>query len=89
MYIKAISSQTFLANKFRLPVKTIQTKWGDIPVDCIKEFDNPQAEELYKKAQQNNNLKEKVALLSQMGDYTIIDNSLEKQLKRVCRSVTK
>lgn len=87
MYVKAISSQTFEAKKFRLPVKIIQTKWGDIPVDCIKEFDNPQAEELYKKAQQNSNLKEKVALLSQMGDYKIIDNSLEKRINKFLKRV--
>lgn len=87
MYVKAISSQTFEANKFRLPVKTIQTKWGDIPVDCIKEFDNPQAEELYKKAQQNSNLEEKVALLSQIGDYKVIDNSFEKQINKFLKRV--
>lgn len=82
MHVKAISNQTFEAKKFRLPIKNLQTKWGYIPVDCVKEFDNPQAEELYKKAQQTSNLKEKVALLLQMGDYKIIDNSLEKQINK-------
>lgn len=86
MKINSITNQSFEANKFRIPVKKVQTKWGDIPVDCVKEFDNPKARELYERAQKTENIEERINLLSQMGDYRIIDNSAEKSVNRFLNS---
>jgi len=73
--------QTFEAKKFRLPVNYLETEWGKLPVDCAKEFDNPAAEDLYNKAQKTKDLKEKINLLSQMGDYKLVDGNAEKTIK--------
>lgn len=86
MKINSITGQNFEANKFRLPIKKVQTKWGDFPVDCVKEFSNPKAKELYRLAQQTENLEERAAILSQMGEYRIIDNSAEKTVNRFLNS---
>ena len=83
MRVDSIKYQTFEGNKFRLPIKNLQTKWGVKRVDCIKEYNNPRAEELYEKAQQTKDLKVKINLLSQMGDYRVIDNEVEKLVKKV------
>ena len=78
MKIDSIYSQPFEANKLRIPIKRIRTKWGSIPVDCIKEFDNPKSKELYQLAMQTKDTKEKIAILEQLGHYRIIDNAVEE-----------
>ncbi len=66
-----------------IPVKRIQTKWGSIPVDCVKEYDNPKSKELYQLAMQTKDIKERIAILSQLGHYQIIDNSVEKLKNKI------
>ena len=85
MKINSITGQNFVGKKFRIPIKKVSTKlvdgpvdWGDFPVDCVKEFSNPKAKKLYNQAQKAQNIKDRAALLSQMGEYRIIDNSAEK-----------
>jgi len=86
MKINSITGQNFEGKKFRIPIKKISTKWGDVPVDCAKEFSNPKAGELYNQAQKAQNIKDRVNLLSQMGEYRIIDNSAEKTVNKFLNS---
>ena len=62
-------------SEYRL--KKIRTKWGDTPIDCIKEFDNPRAKELYNLAQHAENIRKQINLFSEMGKYRIINKYSE------------
>ena len=73
MQIQAINYQTnFEAKKFRLPSREpiyfqdrLCTKW----VFMAKEYSNPNAKDLYMKAQATNDWKEKTKLYNEMGHY--------------------
>ena len=81
MKAQAISNQSFEAKRLRLVVKKLDLTNPDLMqygrqtkrVNLVKEYVNPRAEELYKKAMQTNNIKEKTKLFSQMGDYELYD----------------
>lgn len=81
MKINTINNQIFEAKKFRLPIKTIDyshpelMKYAKVTknVCMYKEFSNPNAENLYKLAEKTNDIKEKIRLYQEMGDYTIIN----------------
>ena len=87
MRVNAVTNQNFEGNRFRLPINQIQTKWWTKKVDCLKEFENPKAEELYKKAQQTSDLKEKADLLAQMGHYRITDNKKESIISKFLQRI--
>ena len=87
MRINSIDNQIFQAKKFRLPIKKlIIPHLGTIDVNCMKEYDNPNAEMLYKKALQTSDIKEKAELLSQMGDYRILDARIEEIVNKFIKS---
>ena len=77
MQVSQISNQSFEAKKFRLPIRKIHTKWGDKSVDCVKEFDNPRAEELYNLAQHAESTRKQINLFSEIGNYKIINKYSE------------
>ena len=89
MQINSISNQVFQAKKFQLPINEISTRWWYKKVNCAKVYDNPNAETLYKKAQQTEDLKEKAELLYQMGDYRLIDAQKESIINKFLNSVIK
>ena len=81
MKINAVNNQNFEARKFRLPVKTLDVTNPELiqyglqtkKVNFVKEYSNPKAEVLYNKAQQTSNIKEKMRLLSEMGEFELYD----------------
>lgn len=93
MNIQAINAQNFGAKKFRLPVKSMMV--GDIDtglfaykkVSLVKEYENPNAEALYKQAQKAKNLKEKIRLFDEMGEYRLIDTSLKAKLEKLYNEI--
>ena len=82
MKICSIPSQNFQARKFRLPVKAVEMAQPGFSatekVNWVKEFSNPKAEVLYKKAMETSDLKEKMRLFEQMGEYRVFD--IEKEV---------
>ena len=82
MKICSIPSQNFQARKFRLPVKAVEMAHPGFSatekVNWVKEFSNPKAEDLYKKAMETSDLKEKMRLFEQMGEYRVFD--IEKEV---------
>ena len=94
MNIQAINAQTFGAKKFRLPVKSAIIGHPDAgiakrKVNWVKEYENPNAEALYKQAQNTNNLEEKLRLLDEMGEYRLIDIEQENYLARAFKEMQK
>ena len=87
MQINPVSNQSFESNTFRLPLKEIKTRWWSKKVDCEKVYDNPIAEQLYKKAQQTTDLREKADLLYQMGYYRIVNKEHENRIKRFLTTI--
>ena len=79
--ISTINNQNFNAQPFRLPIKTItyNTKVGSVKtqeVNWAREFNNPKAEEYYRKlqeAQKARNIAEVAYWSSMMGKYKIVD----------------
>ena len=51
------------------------------PAKYVMEYNNPKAEELYKKAQATKNIYEKVALYEQMGHYELKSLSIKERLQ--------
>ena len=86
MKIDSINNQTFQASRLRINVKRIQTRWGSVSVDCVKEYENPKAEELYQLAMQTKDIKERIDILSQLGHYKIIENFTEKLINKFLNS---
>ena len=86
MRVNIVNRQNFEAEKFRIPIKNLETKWGFIETDCYREYDNPRAEELYNLAKKETDLKKKIDLLDAMGDYRIVDKRVEKIVKKFLNS---
>ena len=87
MYINPINNQTFEAKKFRLIVDDqIYTRVGTMMTNFkttgkyVREFSNPKAEELYKKAQQTRDMEEKIQLYDQMGHYELKRLNIKERL---------
>ena len=77
----------FGAKKFRLPIDVITKQAGfdwyseySLGGKWVREYDNPNAESIYKKAQKVKNVDEKLTLLKQMGDYQLKNISLKERL---------
>lgn len=88
--IQGYSSQNFTANKFRIPIKGITFSVDGFPVHAeifkgYREYPNPNAEKLYNEAKKATNLAERIKLLSEMGDYHIVDINKEKLIDKVLR----
>ena len=92
MKICSIPSQNFQARKFRLPVKTVEWAHPGFSatekVNWVKEFSNPKAEELYKKAMETSDLQEKMKLLDQMGEYRLFDIEREIMFENFIEKLT-
>ena len=81
MRIQALNNQNFEARKLRLPVKYLDLTNPDLieygrqlkKVNIIQEYSNPNARKLYSEAKKTSDIKEKMRLLSEMGDYEIYD----------------
>ena len=81
MKINAINNQNFEARRFRLTVKKMDLTNPDLiqygrqfkSVNFVKEYSNPEAESLYKKAIETKDMREKARLLSEMDDFELID----------------
>ena len=76
---------TAKAKKFRLPVQSYIYTIDGIPIwsrrcNAVKEFSNPNAEQLYKQAKKTKDIKEKARLYSEMGHYELIDMDLRERV---------
>ena len=89
MKISAISSQTFQAKKFRIPVEvTMPNK--DNPMETvtrrmIQEYSNPNAKNYYEQAQREKSFQRQIELYEAMGEYKLIEPKEESfwtKLKR-------
>ncbi len=85
-----ISNQAFTAKKFRLPVgDVVYTVNGRILWSrksySVKEYSNPNAEQLYKGAQKTKNISDKARLFAQMGHYEIVNMSAKEKIKAFLR----
>lgn len=89
------NNQSFEAKKFRIPVDVIAKPEGmpwcykySLPGKWVREYDNPEAEAIYKKAQKVKDIDEKIALYKQMGHYELKNISLKERLiglyNRIC-----
>ena len=86
MIINKIDNQTFCSKKFRLPIKDFVYAMDGIPIFSkksysVKEYSNPKAKELYKKAQRADTFKESAELYKQMGHYEIKKMNLIERIK--------
>lgn len=97
MRVQNINSQNFEAKKFRLSIKALdftEPKYGmgaprfKIPVNYVKEYENPNAEQIYKEAMKIKNPLERVKKLDEMGDYKLIDVSWQERLRRFFDKMT-
>jgi len=90
--------QSFESNKFRLPVELVTKPEGctwssvmKLPGKWVREYDNPEAGTIYKKAQQAKSLEEKLDLYKQMGHYELKKQSLKERLiglyDRICSNL--
>ena len=81
MNVQVIGNQNFEAKKFRVPVRSLDLTNPELiqygrsikKVNMIKEYSNPKAEFLYKQAQKSNNIKEKMRLYAEMGNYELYE----------------
>ena len=101
MKIQGLNSINFCAKKFRLPVKIVKNTesntamqpWGYkdefVSGNFVREYNNPKAEEYFNKALDATNADEKLHYLDLMGDYKIIDISLEQQLDKFIKMTDK
>ncbi len=84
MKVSKIDNQPFESKKFRLPINNMVYTIDGIPIwskkaHCVKEFSNPNAKELYKKAQSAKDIKEMTKFYTEMGHYEIKEmNFIEK-----------
>lgn len=88
------NNQYFTAKtkKFRLPVQSYIYTIDGIPLwskrcNAIKEFSNPDAEELYKKAKKTKDLKEQARLYDEMGHYELVDMNLREKFVSLFRAL--
>lgn len=100
MKIQAISNQSFSATNFRLPYKFVKPNLGEISAqdkyilreeyiagNFVKEYKNPRAGEYFNKALEANNIEDKLHYLDLMGDYKIVDISLEQTTDKFIKSI--
>ena len=76
---------TAKAKKFRLPVQSYIYTIDGIPIlsrrcNAVREYSNPNAEELYKKAKKAKDLKEQARLYQEMGHYELVDMDLRERI---------
>ena len=86
MKIQNIDNQNFKANKFKLSLKKVdmcqKSLHGFIPkqivkVDYYRAYDNRNAKSIQEKALSAKTMKEKCALFSKMGNYTLVEKRTE------------
>ena len=89
MRINQITNQKFEAKNFRQAVSNklyvrVGTKMTSFKTKgkYVKEYSNPHAEELYKKAKQTKDYNERIRLLDQMGDYELIDLNIKENVTK-------
>ena len=90
MDIQPVNAVQFQSSKkFRLPIKFVTYdrfctdlfNFRILPGRYVKEYSNPNAESLYKKALQTTDWKERVRLYREMGQYRVVDVSLKERIK--------
>lgn len=86
MIVNKITNQSFEGKKFRLPIHDFVYAVDGIPLwskksCCVKEYSNPDAKKLYKKAQKADTFKEAAELYEQMGHYEIKKMNLIERIK--------
>ena len=99
MKINVISNQSFKADKFRMPVKIIKRAdkvpsgmkfWPhnyQVSGNFVREYSNPNAKELFEKAQNASTIEEKIKYLEEMGDYKIINVENEKVVENFLKNL--
>lgn len=85
MLVRKIDNQPF-AGKFRLPVNHIvYTRHGEKVwkkrLHCVKEFSNPNAQELYNQARKAKDINEMTRLYNEMGDYELKEMTIIERIK--------
>lgn len=96
MKVQNINSQNFEAKKFRLPIKKIDfthpdlLRYGrsEISVNYVKEYENPNAKEIYKQAMKIKDPFERAKKLAEMGHYELKDMSLTEKIKKIFDRIT-
>ena len=98
MKIQGINNINFDAKKFRLPVKFVknteavnmmQSSYNIeecVVGNFVREYNNPKAEEYFYKAMNTSDIDKKFHYLDLMGEYRIIDISLEQQVDKFIKS---
>lgn len=98
MKINAINNTNFEAKKFRLPVRIVKPTTDVSMIDqyapketlasgvFVKEYSNPRARKFFNKAMQTDDIDKKLYYLDKMGDYKIVDISLEQQVDKFIKS---
>lgn len=91
MKIQTINNTQFQAKKFRLPVKMVKqttdfsmsdqyvSKDTLVSGNFVREYSNPKAKKYFDKAMATTDIDKKMYFLEKMGDYKIIDISLEQK----------
>ena len=86
MIISKINNLSFSSKKFRLPINNIEYNIDGRPLwskkaNSVKEYSNPKAEELYKKAQKSNDIGEIAKLYQEMGHYELKEMNFIERVK--------
>ncbi|MCR5266154.1 MAG: hypothetical protein K6E29_06125 [Cyanobacteria bacterium RUI128] len=89
MKTQAINNQSFGIKKFRLPIKSIT--YGEphasytvkTSENIVREYPNPMAAALYKKANEAESTEEKIRLFDSMGHYRIRNLDAERRLDNI------
>lgn len=90
MRVQNVNLQIFAGKKFKLPLKTVDLTHPDFlaygrtefPVNYVKEYENPEAEKIYKEAMKIQNPFERGKKLAEMGHYKLIDMSFKERARR-------
>ena len=89
MKIQKIDNTNFGTKKFRVPVK-VETferdnnnlvKFRKVSGNWVEEYSNPDARELFMRAQKTGNIREKIELFSKMGRPELKNLSLRARIK--------
>ena len=59
MRIYCVNNLNFESKKYRIPVKRLVTKYGNIKVDLAKEYSKPNAQNMFEQARQEPDLRKK------------------------------
>ena len=98
MKVNAINNINFDAKKFRLPVRIVKpatsasrleksvAKENLVSGVFVREYSNPDAKKFFDKAMMTDDIDKKIYYLDKMGDYKVIDISLEQQVDRFIKS---